>query len=254
MAEAAAPMIKKVLHCGDDYYKILGVAKDADDDAIKKAYRKLALRLHPDKCSEAGAEDAFKKVGEAFSVLSDAQKRSNYDRFGSEGVRHGSMSTAGGPSPDDIFEAFFGGMPQGHAFSSRGGGGVHFQTFRMGPGGNVFSFSTGSDFGHAGPRRRGPAQAQARREEEDSETRDPGAGAQVPEWARLLQGIAPLLGPVAPVLMVFLMFMGVTLMGTIISFAISRSFYIMPILWFTQGRARWILLISVVVLAMLGVV
>merc|ERR1719188_1579977 len=103
--------IKKVKRARDDYYAVLGVDRDASDDVIKKAYRKLALRLHPDKCSEEGAEEAFKKVGEAFGVLSDAKKRQIYDQAGVEGLKGGGGGGAGGMdiSPEDIFQAFFGG-------------------------------------------------------------------------------------------------------------------------------------------------
>eukprot|EP00438_Fugacium_kawagutii_P008437 Skav234483 [mRNA] locus=scaffold1647:365328:369397:- [translate_table: standard] len=89
MASEATAFIKKVSSAGDDYYRILGVEKGASDDEIKKAYRKLALRLHPDKCKDSGAEEAFKKVGEAFSVLSDTDKRRKYDQFGADALRGG---------------------------------------------------------------------------------------------------------------------------------------------------------------------
>eukprot|EP00438_Fugacium_kawagutii_P013685 Skav217098 [mRNA] locus=scaffold187:162205:163641:+ [translate_table: standard] len=75
MASEAAALIKDVSSAGDDNYRILGVDKRASDDEIKKAYRMLALRLHPDKCKENGAEEAFKRVVEAFSALSDADRR-----------------------------------------------------------------------------------------------------------------------------------------------------------------------------------
>eukprot|EP00434_Breviolum_minutum_P014308 symbB.v1.2.012616.t1/scaffold874.1/size155782/10 len=104
MASEAAAFIKKVSSAGDDYYRILGIEKGATDDEIKKAYRKLALRLHPDKCQENGAEEAFKKVGEAFSVLSDADKRRKYDQFGAEALRGGGGGGGADFSPEDLFE------------------------------------------------------------------------------------------------------------------------------------------------------
>lgn len=70
---------------GKDYYKVLGIAKGASEDEIKKAYRKQALRFHPDKNKSPGAEDKFKEIAEAYDVLSDAKKRDIYDRFGEEG-------------------------------------------------------------------------------------------------------------------------------------------------------------------------
>ncbi|RVE69618.1 hypothetical protein OJAV_G00079750 [Oryzias javanicus] len=60
---------------GKDYYKVLGIAKDVSEDEIKKAYRKQALRFHPDKNKSPGAEDKFKEIAEAYDVLSDAKKR-----------------------------------------------------------------------------------------------------------------------------------------------------------------------------------
>jgi curved DNA-binding protein len=97
-----------------DYYEILGVARDADADAIKKAYRKLALKWHPDKHPEAEraeAEKRFKQVSEAYEVLSDADKRKRYDTFG-ETLEHGQDFT---PPPGERrmsreeFEQAFGG-------------------------------------------------------------------------------------------------------------------------------------------------
>lgn len=73
----------------DDYYTVLGVARDADQAAIKKAYRKLAVKWHPDKNPDntKQAEEAFKKIGEAYACLSDAEKRQIYDRYGKEGLQ-----------------------------------------------------------------------------------------------------------------------------------------------------------------------
>lgn len=69
-----------------DLYEILGVGKDADDKAIKAAYRKLALEWHPDKHKgDKGAEEKFKEINQAYEVLSDKQKRQQYDTFGSAG-------------------------------------------------------------------------------------------------------------------------------------------------------------------------
>ena len=72
---------------GKDYYKILGLPKTATDDEIKKAYRKQALKYHPDKNKAAGAEDKFKEVAEAYEVLSDKKKRDIFDQYGEEGLK-----------------------------------------------------------------------------------------------------------------------------------------------------------------------
>lgn len=70
---------------GKDYYRVLGIEKGASDEEIKKAYRKQALRFHPDKNKSAGAEDKFKEIAEAYDVLSDAKKKDIYDRYGEDG-------------------------------------------------------------------------------------------------------------------------------------------------------------------------
>ena len=68
-----------------DYYDILGVSKDASEKDIKRAYRRLAAKYHPDVNHEPGAEEKFKKINEAYETLSDSQKRAQYDQFGSAG-------------------------------------------------------------------------------------------------------------------------------------------------------------------------
>lgn len=70
---------------GKDYYKILGIQKGAADEDIKKAYRKQALKWHPDKNKAANAEEKFKEIAEAYEVLSDPKKREIYDQYGEEG-------------------------------------------------------------------------------------------------------------------------------------------------------------------------
>jgi molecular chaperone DnaJ len=118
-----------------DYYEVLGVAKGASDDEVKKAFRKLAVKHHPDK--EGGDEAKFKEVNEAYEVLKDKQKRQRYDQFGHAGVGSATGGANGNP-----FEGF-GGM---------GGQNVHFD-FGDGGLGDIF----GSFFGGGmGGRQRGP--------------------------------------------------------------------------------------------------
>ena len=72
---------------GKDYYKILGLTRGANEDDIKKAYRKMALKYHPDKNKTPGAEEKFKEIAEAYEVLSDKRKREIYDQYGEEGLK-----------------------------------------------------------------------------------------------------------------------------------------------------------------------
>ncbi|XP_012724326.1 dnaJ homolog subfamily B member 14 [Fundulus heteroclitus] len=102
-----------------DYYEVLGVNKEAGDDELKKAYRKLALKFHPDKNHAPGATEAFKKIGNAYSVLSNPAKRRQYDLTGGEEPTSPSQSNGGGfdfhrgfeadITPEDLFNMFFGG-------------------------------------------------------------------------------------------------------------------------------------------------
>jgi molecular chaperone DnaJ len=106
-----------------DYYEILGVAKGASQDEIKNAYRKVAMQFHPDRNpGDKAAEEKFKEAAEAYEVLSDADKRAQYDRFGHAGVQGNGRGFGGGGSNmedifsqfgdifgDDIFGSFFGG-------------------------------------------------------------------------------------------------------------------------------------------------
>lgn len=134
---------------GKDYYAILGVPRDADAAALKKAYRKLAMKWHPDKNpdNQKEAQEKFQEISEAYDVLNDPEKRRIYDQFGEDGLKAGG---GGGPGrsyhfnsaqADEIFKQFFGssnpfgsmfgddhGDPFGSFFSggSRGNSGFHF--------------------------------------------------------------------------------------------------------------------------------
>jgi molecular chaperone DnaJ len=102
-----------------DYYERLGVARDASESDIKKAFRKLARELHPDvNGHDPEAEDKFKAAAEAYEVLSDPERRATYDRYGPEGLRNGGFQPSGFGSFADIFDAFFGG---GDGFGGRSG-------------------------------------------------------------------------------------------------------------------------------------
>ncbi|KAF9593896.1 hypothetical protein IFM89_025932 [Coptis chinensis] len=131
---------------GVDYYKILGVDRNAKDDDLKKAYRKLAMKWHPDKNpnNKKEAEAKFKQISEAYDVLSDGQKRAVYDQYGEEGLKgvpppgtgysgtpDGYSAGGGGGSsfrfnprnPDDIFSEFFGFASPSFSGMGMGGGG-----------------------------------------------------------------------------------------------------------------------------------
>lgn len=112
-----------------DYYEVLGVSKNADASEIKKAYRKMALKFHPDKNpDDKDAESKFKEAAEAYEVLSDAQKKARYDQFGHAGMSGGGGFGGGGSmNMDDIFDQFgdiFGGAFGGGGFRSSGRGGA----------------------------------------------------------------------------------------------------------------------------------
>jgi len=103
-----------------DYYEVLGVSKDADEAALKKSFRRLAMKYHPDRAPDDDkAEAKFKEAKEAYDILSDSRKRAAYDQFGHAGVQQGAGGGgAGGAGFRDIFDEVFGDI-----FSGRGGAG-----------------------------------------------------------------------------------------------------------------------------------
>jgi hypothetical protein len=120
----------------DDYYKVLGVDRQCDEAALKKAYRRAAVKWHPDKWSsksqaeQKAAEENFKRVAEAYDALSDPQKRAAYDRYGKDGSRSVDQGGSGAPhvDPEELFRQFFGGAMggPGMAFGGMPMGGMHF--------------------------------------------------------------------------------------------------------------------------------
>lgn len=107
-----------------DFYEVLGVARSASQEEIKKAFRRLAMQFHPDRNRDPGAEARFKEINEAFEVLSDPEKRSAYDRFGRAGLGQqggaGFEGFSGFGGFGDIFDAFFGGNARQRRGPARG--------------------------------------------------------------------------------------------------------------------------------------
>jgi molecular chaperone DnaJ len=140
-----------------DYYDLLGVKKTASDDEIKKAYRGLAKKFHPDKNKgNKDAEAKFKEISEAYTVLGDKEKREQYDRLGREAFHFGGAGGAGGP--------FAGGFDFSQ-FTQRGGGGARTRTRRTSGGAGGFTDIFSDLFGGAagfepGPERGGDVEAE----------------------------------------------------------------------------------------------
>lgn len=162
-----------------DFYKILEINKNANDDEIKKAYRKLALKYHPDKNKAKGAEDRFKEIAEAYEVLSDKKKRDIYDQYGEEGLKGnpsgGGGGGAGHPSGggNQNFSYSYHGDPRA-TFAQFFGSSDPFGMFfgqdpqRMFDSGNIFDSRGGDDsdiffqqMGGGGPPRSGPGRSQS---------------------------------------------------------------------------------------------
>src|SRR3989338_5155362 len=136
-----------------DYYEILGVSKNASDAEIKSAYRRLARKHHPDIDKSAGATERFKKIGEAYQVLSDLQKKGAYDQFGHAAFDRSAGAGAGG------FNPFGGGQGGWQTYSWSSGGGNPNIQFDFGGFEDPFDLfeqifgGAGSPFGQAFKRR-----------------------------------------------------------------------------------------------------
>jgi DnaJ family protein B protein 12 len=174
------------------YYDLLGVAKDANEDAIARAYKKLALKVHPDKNAAPGSDEAFKRLGAAYAVLTDKDKRAAYDRYGEQGTEQQQARAQHYEeevSPEDIFNMMFGGGfgPMGgmgtrvHFGPGFGGGRVFFRDAH----GNLRPANTGGRGAHPGTR---PGRARGAGEDDE----DDGAAFGGARGAQLLQ-ILPLL-------------------------------------------------------------
>ncbi|NWV72886.1 DJC18 protein, partial [Dasyornis broadbenti] len=146
--------VRRIKRCRD-YYEILGVSRDASEEELKRAYRKLALKFHPDKNRAPGATEAFKAIGNAFAVLSNPEKRLRYDELGSAHehvstgqARHYNYYTEfeADITPEEIFNVFFGG---------------HFPT------GNIHMFSNVARDAHYYPRRHRTERAWTQEPEEE---------------------------------------------------------------------------------------
>jgi DnaJ homolog subfamily B member 12 len=147
--EEQVQIVKQVLRAKEGgrgaHYRVLGLQTRCTESEIKKAYRKLSLKVHPDKNSAPHSDEAFKAVGLAYATLSDPQKRTIYDRYGEEdpdnrGGGMGGMRAGGGRgmhmngqdvSPEEIFNMFFGGM---QGMNGGGPGGFHVYSSGFGPG------------------------------------------------------------------------------------------------------------------------
>ncbi|XP_064797057.1 dnaJ homolog subfamily B member 5-like [Oncorhynchus masou masou] len=128
---------------GKDFYKVLGVETDSNEDEIKKGYRKMALKFHPDKNSAADAADKFKEIAEAYEILTDPKKRVIYDQFGEEGLKNGGGVSMAGKENNTHQYSYHG---DAHAtFSSFFQGSDHFDIF-FGPDGEEELFNPFSRF------------------------------------------------------------------------------------------------------------
>lgn len=165
---------------GKDFYKVLGLSKNATLDDIKKAYKKLALKYHPDKNKSPAAEEKFKEVAEAYEVLSDPTKKQKYDTLGEDAFKHGFDPSSGGGfgnaagnggftysftsnDPRQTFAQFFGGSDPFAAFFSNGSAGdFDSDDGNMGTSSHQFANIGGMPFSFGGPSQRFTSKQESR--------------------------------------------------------------------------------------------
>ena len=232
MSEPAEEVIVRI-KSSTCYYKILGVPRDSDDNGIKKAYRKLALLLHPDKCKLDGAEDAFKSVSAAYNCLSTSSSRRTYDVTGSEG---NSVSSGGhdfhGVDPNEIFEQFF----RQHREMGGGLGGQTFHFSAGGPGG--FSFGgpgmASGGFSFVGPGMGGggggfPFGAPGNMAD------DQGGSPAGLSWLNVLMQIIPKLGVLFPIIVIICL----GFLFALLQVLFRRYMYFLPIFILAPSSLKW---------------
>lgn len=218
----------------EDYYAVLGLSRNCSDDEIRKAYKKAAIRYHPDKNKgDRVAEENFKRISEAFGVLSDQQKRAAYDRWGKDGARVAEQNE-GQTTPfrtytdaEEMFRQFFGQQADGFPFATGGGGGATFflngRSFHFGSFGRQQGQQDGSDNGN------------------------------VPEYVRVLQ---QLVSAVPPPLLILggasLFLVCLRVFSALAAVAISRIHFIIPIILFVPERMRPASILGIVLLGLIG--
>lgn len=136
--------VTNLVLCGKDYYDILGVKKTATDKQIKRAFRKLAVKYHPDKNKEKDAEEKFREIAKAYEVLSDTEKRKRYDQFGDTGDAGPHGGNGHGSHFDFNFNDFFKGFD--HAFNDHKQGHHNHDGFRFTFGNDGGGFNFGDLF------------------------------------------------------------------------------------------------------------
>lgn len=217
----------------EDYYAVLGLSRNCSDDEIRKAYKKAAIRYHPDKNKgDRVAEENFKRISEAFSVLSDQQKRAAYDRWGKDGARVAEQNE-GQATPfraytdaEEMFRQFFGPQGDGFPFATGGGGATFFvngRSFRFGSFGRQQGQREGSDDGN------------------------------VPEYVRVLQQLVAVVPP--PLLILggaSLFLVCLRVFSALAAVAVSRMHFIIPVVLFVPERMRPVSILGIVLLGLIG--